>query len=229
MGYDPRAGGHRYAHGLVMRDQKFQMGIHEAVDTNAILLDDVVAALGRLETQMAAVVATSEQTTSDVKNLKGYTEQDTQLRIELDRMGSRLETANTELMDKLAALDGELMAKFAVLEGIATSGGKGGSKGSLGGPIEPPGLDGLPPIQAIVQAIEDALRSLVPKVEGLEGAQGNAQAKVVSLLGEHDHFKAFIGKKFQALKNSLGQELEAVKNFVQKRCIWKAFWYQPRR
>ena len=113
-------------HGLVMRDQVFAMGIHEAVGTIAVLLDDVVAAIGRLQTQMTVVVATAEQTTTDVKDLKSYTEQEdsrldthTQLRIELDRMSSRLESANSELMVELAAL-----------QGIATFGGKGGSKGS---------------------------------------------------------------------------------------------------
>ena len=72
---------------------------------------------------MAAVVTTSEQTTSDVKNFKSYTGQedvslDTQLRIEMDRMGSRLETANTELMAKLSTLEGwrPLVARAAARE-----------------------------------------------------------------------------------------------------------------
>ena len=200
-------------HGLQIRDQAFAMGIHEAVDANAVLLDDVVAAIGRLQAQMAIVVATSDQTTADVKSLKEYAEQedarlDTQLRIGLERMGTRLETANTELMVKLAAL-----------EGIATSGGEGGSRGGPGGPTDPPGLDNLAPIQATIQAIEQTLRELVSRVNGIEGAQDNAQAKVMALHGEHEHLEIFLGKENETLKGTLRQELEAVKSFVQQNLL----------
>ena len=121
------------------------MGIHEVVDANAILLDNAVAAIGRLEAQMAVVVANADQTTADVKSLKEYAEQED---ARLERMGARLETANTELTAKLAAL-----------EGMAISGGKGGS---TGGPTDLPGLDNMAPAQATIQSIEQTLRGLSP-------------------------------------------------------------------
>ena len=88
----------------------------------------------------------SDQTNGDAKSFKSYTEQedarlDKQLRIELDVMSKRLEAANSELMAKLAALEG------------ITFGGKGGSKGTQRDAQEPPGLEGLVPLQATVQAI----------------------------------------------------------------------------
>ena len=47
-------------HGLAMCDQEFASGIREAVDANAIVLDNVDAAIGRLELQVAVIVSGSD-------------------------------------------------------------------------------------------------------------------------------------------------------------------------
>ena len=80
-------------HGLVTGDEEFTVGIHEAVDENAVVLEQVISKLANLGQQMAAMVTTADVDTGDVGNVKAYTEQedarlDKQLRISKARRRS---------------------------------------------------------------------------------------------------------------------------------------------
>ena len=89
------------------------MGIHEAVDANLLVFQQVVEKLVKFELQMFTTVSAPDQTSGDTKLAKDYVEQedarlDKQIRLELNAMSTRLEEKNTEVMGKLAALEGSV-------------------------------------------------------------------------------------------------------------------------
>ena len=47
-------------HGLVARDEECALGIHEAVDENAIILEQVISKLASLELQVATMHAATD-------------------------------------------------------------------------------------------------------------------------------------------------------------------------
>ena len=53
-------------HGLVTRNEEFALGIHEAVDENAIVLEQVIS-----KWQMAAMCTTAIVNTGDIGKVKG--------------------------------------------------------------------------------------------------------------------------------------------------------------
>ena len=63
-------------HGLVTRDENFTMGIHEAVDDNAVILEHVISKLADLEMQMNSMTAASDVNTGDIGKVKAYAEQE---------------------------------------------------------------------------------------------------------------------------------------------------------
>ena len=144
--------------GLATRDEDFAMGIHEPVDENAVVLEQVIPKLANLELQMAAMVTTADVNTGDIGKVKGYAEQedarlDKQLRIELVAMSSHLETNNTELMGKPAALE-TIVAQVQM--------------GDTSSSAEPPGLAGLDGLKSTVAAMEEQFRVTLPKVIAID-------------------------------------------------------------
>ena len=176
-------------HGLVTVDEDFAKCFHEAVDDNAIILEQVIARFLIVEQQLYKTVPEVGRSTADAKLIKEHVEQevarlDKQIRIELDAMTAQLEGKSAELLVKLAAL-----------EGIFAQAQMGGG--------EPPGLAGLEGLNSAVVAIEDQLRSTLPRVNGIDGAQNNAQRTMIDL-----------SRDFEGVKIAMGVEMEQMKVFI---------------
>ena len=120
------------------------------------------------------------------------------MRIELDAMSSHLETKNTELMGKLAALE-SIMA-HAQMEGTSSS-------------AESPGLAGLEGLKATVTVMEGQFRITLLRADAIDTSQENLQRKTIdfsrdfesvkaSMAVEMEQTRAFITEGFAALQNS---------------------------
>ena len=156
-------------------DKDFAQGIHQAVDDNAVILEQVIARLMTVEQQLYVTIPETGQITADVKIIKQYVEQedariDKALRLEPNSMTAQLESKNAELMIKLAALEGIV------------------SQAQLGGG-EPPGLAAPVGLKNTVAAMEEQFRITLPKIVGIDETQNNVQRKLLDMACGSDKIK----------------------------------------
>ena len=189
-------------HGLVVRDEAFAAQVADCVDSNAVLLDEV---LGRL----LAVEALVGQQGADALQLKDYTAQedariDNTLRMELGAMQQQLLAHDAELKGKLATEADKVASKLTSFEdvltrlqlaAIAPTLSPDGS--ALGGEVrgvEHPSIAALDGVRVAISALEIEARASADRVSGVKASADSTLQKLLSVNGDLDGVKSNIGQ-----------------------------------